>query len=296
MARLPLPGSDDGQWGTILNDFLSVEHATDGSLKIRTDGTLSFTKADVGLGNVDNTSDANKPVSTATQNALNLKANTADAVLLAGGNSATITNNALANGFAQINLDYTPNGSTPDAFAFYHNGNRTGYHNEKGELRSRAAADNSVPFRVQQRSATQSANLTEWTESNNTILAYVASDGRIHAPNLDASTWQTFSYPANAAAAAGFATAGVRLEPLYNVARLRGAIQITAPGFSADATLATIPVGYRPPSTFRVSTRFAGTGAAGAFITVNTDGTIACSASLTNSNNILHLDGIVYPL
>lgn len=37
------------------------------------------TKSDVGLGNVDNTSDANKPVSTATQTALNLKvdANTA---------------------------------------------------------------------------------------------------------------------------------------------------------------------------------------------------------------------------
>jgi len=33
----------------------------------------SVTKAQVGLGNVDNTSDANKPVSTATQTALNLK-------------------------------------------------------------------------------------------------------------------------------------------------------------------------------------------------------------------------------
>jgi hypothetical protein len=32
----------------------------------------------VGLGNVDNTSDANKPVSTATQTALNLKANIAN--------------------------------------------------------------------------------------------------------------------------------------------------------------------------------------------------------------------------
>lgn len=37
--------------------------------------TLAGTKADVGLGNVDNTSDANKPVSTATQTALNLKLN-----------------------------------------------------------------------------------------------------------------------------------------------------------------------------------------------------------------------------
>lgn len=41
MARLPLPGSDDGVWGTVLNDYLSVEHATDGSLKLRSDGTLS---------------------------------------------------------------------------------------------------------------------------------------------------------------------------------------------------------------------------------------------------------------
>ena len=37
---------------------------------------ISLTKADVGLGNVDNTSDANKPISTATQTALNAKANT----------------------------------------------------------------------------------------------------------------------------------------------------------------------------------------------------------------------------
>ena len=38
---------------------------------------LSLVKADVGLGNVDNTSDVNKPVSTATQTALDLKANLA---------------------------------------------------------------------------------------------------------------------------------------------------------------------------------------------------------------------------
>lgn len=41
-------------------------------------GTVSgVTKAHVGLGNVDNTTDANKPVSTATQAALDLKANLA---------------------------------------------------------------------------------------------------------------------------------------------------------------------------------------------------------------------------
>lgn len=33
MSRLPIPGSDNGHWGEILNEFLRVEHNDDGSLK-----------------------------------------------------------------------------------------------------------------------------------------------------------------------------------------------------------------------------------------------------------------------
>ena len=33
MARLPQPGADDGNWGTILNDYLRQSHKDDGSLK-----------------------------------------------------------------------------------------------------------------------------------------------------------------------------------------------------------------------------------------------------------------------
>lgn len=43
MARLPQPGADNGTWGNILNEFLTVEHNADGTLK--ESGTLS-SKAD----------------------------------------------------------------------------------------------------------------------------------------------------------------------------------------------------------------------------------------------------------
>lgn len=33
MSRLPIPGSDNDVWGNILNDFLSIEHNADGTLK-----------------------------------------------------------------------------------------------------------------------------------------------------------------------------------------------------------------------------------------------------------------------
>lgn len=74
---------------------------------------VTVSKGDVGLGNVDNTSDANKPVSTATQTALNLKSDDSAVVhntgneTIAGtktfsstivgsvnGNAATVTTNA----------------------------------------------------------------------------------------------------------------------------------------------------------------------------------------------------------
>ncbi|NTW61825.1 DNRLRE domain-containing protein [Candidatus Saccharibacteria bacterium] len=79
MSRLPTPGGDAGSWGTILNDFLSVEHNADGTLKGR--GNKSF----VGLGSVDNTSDTDKPISTATQAALDTKAT------LIGGNRIIVS-------------------------------------------------------------------------------------------------------------------------------------------------------------------------------------------------------------
>lgn len=103
MARLPKPGADNGTWGDILNEYLAQAHKPDGTLKEITEtqlhsdvqtklnatgdwNTLSnkpavigaganqaTARTSIGLGNVDNTSDANKPVSTAQQTALDGK-------------------------------------------------------------------------------------------------------------------------------------------------------------------------------------------------------------------------------
>lgn len=63
-------------------------------------------KAAVGLVNVDNTSDANKPISTATQTALNAK----QATLVSGTNIRTINGNSLL-GSGDLSLSTTPSGS-----------------------------------------------------------------------------------------------------------------------------------------------------------------------------------------
>ncbi len=67
MARLPIPGSDDGTWGQVLNDFLDVAHDTDGTIKANAidssalqdnsvsgtklqDSTVTEAKLDIGSG------------------------------------------------------------------------------------------------------------------------------------------------------------------------------------------------------------------------------------------------------
>lgn len=87
MARLPQPGGDDGQWGQILNDFLSQAHASDGSLK-----PISYTDL------------ANKPTIPATAADVGAVSTTgldaATAALVGSGSASTAT--ALKTAFAPI--------------------------------------------------------------------------------------------------------------------------------------------------------------------------------------------------
>lgn len=56
-------------------------------------GVVSLAKTDVGLSDVDNTSDASKPVSTAVQTALNAKANSSSlATVATSGSYSDLTN------------------------------------------------------------------------------------------------------------------------------------------------------------------------------------------------------------
>ena len=63
----------DGFWDCLPGTMVTgVKGNSETSYRI---GDVNITPANIGLGNVDNTSDVNKPVSTAQQNALNLKVN-----------------------------------------------------------------------------------------------------------------------------------------------------------------------------------------------------------------------------
>jgi parallel beta-helix repeat protein len=84
MARLPTPGSDDGTWGSILNDFLDVEHNADGTLKLRTDGTLAPDNLGA-LAQVSNLSDLNNAVTARTNLGLG-----SSATLSVGTTSGTV--------------------------------------------------------------------------------------------------------------------------------------------------------------------------------------------------------------
>lgn len=96
----------ESEAGTVTNKFMTPQRTAQAIAALGTTfapvqsvagkfGTVTLTKADVGLGNVDNTSDASKPVSTAQQTAFNLKANIANPVLTgtpSAPTAATTTN------------------------------------------------------------------------------------------------------------------------------------------------------------------------------------------------------------
>ncbi len=100
------------------NDTTNIHGIADTSILVTATGTQTLTnktitspaglvKGDVGLGDVDNTSDANKPVSTATQTALNLKANLSSPTF-----TGTVTTPALVVGISPNAIQVDTTGAT----------------------------------------------------------------------------------------------------------------------------------------------------------------------------------------
>ena len=82
-------------------------------------GNVVLTKSDVGLSNVDNTSDANKPVSTATQNALNLKANIASPTFTGTVTAPTFSGSLSGNASSATNVAWSGVTSKPTTISGY---------------------------------------------------------------------------------------------------------------------------------------------------------------------------------
>lgn len=73
MARLPVPGGDENNWGNLLNDYLAVEHNADGTLKRGADIDAALNAADAFIRTADYGVTANGTTNDATafQNAIN---------------------------------------------------------------------------------------------------------------------------------------------------------------------------------------------------------------------------------
>ena len=110
-ARTPLSHGNEAHDST----FITSAGAPVQSVNTQT-GIVSLAKGDVGLGNVDNTSDTSKPVSTATQTALDAKADETD--VLTRTNTDVYTPSADYHPATKKYVDDNSGGSsyTPDVF------------------------------------------------------------------------------------------------------------------------------------------------------------------------------------
>lgn len=73
MSRLPTPGSDDNTWGDVLNDFLGVSHAADGTIKASVVGSSQIVDGSIVSGDISATAGITKTqLASAVQTSLGL--------------------------------------------------------------------------------------------------------------------------------------------------------------------------------------------------------------------------------
>lgn len=152
-------------------------------------GNIDLGKGDVGLGNVDNTSDANKPVSTATQTALDLKLNINTYPALLKTSNNTVINSTLKT------ISDSPGNNTPLQLS---------------TLRIGILSDSSVTTQVSSviQSSTTNANLVIAPNGTGALVANIPDGTAVggNARGTNAVDLQTYRTAASQVASGSYST------------------------------------------------------------------------------------------
>lgn len=104
MSRLPNPGNDNGTWGNILNDFLGISHAQDGTLNSNTVGSGQIQSGVVGTQHL--TTSVQQTLNAAVR-MVNSKTPVNGAVTLAAQSGTIQTTSVAANSTVRLITDGT---------------------------------------------------------------------------------------------------------------------------------------------------------------------------------------------
>lgn len=289
-------------------------------------GAVVLTKSDVGLANVDNTSDANKPVSTATQTALNAKADVSAVVKLAPGAEQVMTGDGTFT-MLRAEVPYSAGDTNADQWGFFNRNAantawlRITWLNGNFELRTMPSTANRVGFRSFEfaeaaggpstgtfaefstnptNAANREALLAVRGTGAATLPGWVTISRGIDAPNIKPEAWTAVTLGAATNPTATYETPASRLEPNGTTdgkgrVSLKGRIEIPA-NTSSGATLFTIADADHRPAKTRGFTVRTGGGNLSPLMEINNAGQVSLNIASGASASWIYLDGISYAL
>lgn len=290
-------------------------------------GDVTLTKADVGLSNVDNTADLQKPISSAVQSALNAKADRSAALMLNSGAEQIVTTDGTYTA-VRGEVAYSAGDNNADQWAFFNrNAANTAWVkitwlNGNFEFRSAPSAANRIGFRAFEYAETaggpSTGNFAEFStnpsnSANREPLMAVRGTGAaslpgwvtvsrgLDAPNIRPSSWVTVTYGAATAPAVTYETPASRLEPNGTSdgkgrVALKGRVEIPASTASGTALFTIADPNHRPAKTRGFGVRTGPGGNLATIMEINSAGQASLIVSSGASASYLYLDDISFAL